>query len=391
MIDRQRTLCIVCIMTSLCFWTTACEVSTLSFPQDSAWKEGDHISGLSLQDSYLYFGAGYCLYRLNINNQVLDRLACPDERLVFRPIYDGTYIYSSLDFLQVIAFNMSSGQIVWKFDSPGDDVYAYRYGLKDHTTLVNGRLYAVGHDWLYALDAQTGKSLWGKRNNYMDDYIPFLIYNDLLWYPIHKTTDSADNGMLVAVDLVDGRVKERINVQPRFRQLLSIDSSGIYGLDYGSTGTVCFAVDHQNPHAVTWSQSLPLRQVDQVIRYRDLLVLAHTDQAYVYALDVKTGYKQWSFDGTKASATKPTPSEADVLVFVLKNTLYALDAQTGGMVWQYNLQSFVKGDRRQRLPLIDQGVVYLGNKDAIEALDLSTGNMLWQVEVDSKYRWYDGL
>lgn len=390
----MRKLALVTVITLNLFLLTCVIDSLFGFdlPTPTALSE-HHISRLTLYGSDLYFGAGYCLYRLDTQDQTLYEIVCRRDWTFQRPAIDGERAYAqvltSLEGKQFfVAVDLSTGATVWRVNEgwPPD---AFFGGTKQYTFLINGRVVTAQREGVDVFNTQSGHRMWHSGHNWMDGVIPFVVHGDSVWYPIHRE-DSAEDGGVVAVELDTGDIQQTINLLPeaRFEQLLYVDDRWILGLDHRFDPLVVFAVDRARPGEVRWSRELALQtRVTQSILYGELFIFAAWET--VYALDVYSGQVAWIFEPN----IEPVPAEnsEQAIFFVLPrrgqegSTLYALDAMSGIMIWQYTLQSTCT------MPVASKTAVYVANKDSIDAIDLKTGQLLWQVSVDSLYEFYPDL
>ena len=110
----------------------------------------------------------------------------------------------------------------------------------------------------------------------------------------------------------------------------------------------------------------------------DGVVYVGSHDSYVYALDAESGELLWSFE--TASDPKPPPLVADGVVLVQDlGNLYALDASTGELLWR---------DDAVHDPLISDGTIYIPTSpssadfsSAVSAVDVASGEQLWTAEV----------
>ncbi len=100
---------------------------------------------------------------------------------------------------------------------------------------------------------------------------------------------------------------------------------------------------------------------------------------YLYALDAQTGDKLWQFE--TGSWIDSSPAVANGVVYFGSNDakLYALDAQTGDKLWEFAAEYAIKSS-----PAVADGIVYFGSTDFfIYALDATTGEKLWHFETEN--------
>jgi outer membrane protein assembly factor BamB len=103
----------------------------------------------------------------------------------------------------------------------------------------------------------------------------------------------------------------------------------------------------------------------------------------VYALRADTGAKLWQhkfervgskYDNVGGHVTSPVVVEGLVLVGAAES-LFALDAKSGAMVWRYDTEFPVISSAA-----VAEGVAYIGDFTRLYALDLKTGQEQWRFE-----------
>ena len=103
---------------------------------------------------------------------------------------------------------------------------------------------------------------------------------------------------------------------------------------------------------------------------------------HLYALDAETGELLWSFETGDAIKPSPTVTGGAVYVGSNDNHVYALDAATGELRWKYDT-----GGWAQFSPAVSGGFVFLGAHGEVgfmvRALDASSGEQVWVAEMPS--------
>ena len=109
------------------------------------------------------------------------------------------------------------------------------------------------------------------------------------------------------------------------------------------------------------------------------MVYAGSDDNRVYALDAETGELLWSFKTQDVIRSSPTVTNGGVYVGSNDNHVYALDSETGALLWRYDT-----GDWVQYSPPVRDGIVYVAAMSEgdrrIHALDGASGDVLWVAE-----------
>lgn len=93
----------------------------------------------------------------------------------------------------------------------------------------------------------------------------------------------------------------------------------------------------------------------------------------VYALDLNSGQKEWSFKtGGKVYST-PAYHKGVVIVGSSDHFIYGLNAKTGELVWKIEANKAVLGS-----PAVAKGKAYIGASDGIfRAIDVKSGKTIW--------------
>ncbi|HEY7356849.1 MAG TPA: PQQ-binding-like beta-propeller repeat protein, partial [Ktedonobacterales bacterium] len=110
------------------------------------------------------------------------------------------------------------------------------------------------------------------------------------------------------------------------------------------------------------------------------IVYIGTQENKIYALDANSGQVMWSAPLGKndvRNSILPSPVVDNGMVYSNSQDglLYALDARTGNTVWSYQTQALAG-------PTVADGVVYIGSKDGLlSALDAVSGHERWTAQI----------
>jgi outer membrane protein assembly factor BamB len=116
--------------------------------------------------------------------------------------------------------------------------------------------------------------------------------------------------------------------------------------------------------------------------YFDTANYLQDNQNTVYALDANTGSLIWSYGGLEPMYGSPAVANGMVYVATTNNTVYALNAATGMLAWTSGT-----GDTIAFSPTVANGLVYVGSRDRyVYAFDGITGNQVWQYETAGAIR-----
>jgi outer membrane protein assembly factor BamB len=101
----------------------------------------------------------------------------------------------------------------------------------------------------------------------------------------------------------------------------------------------------------------------------------------IYALDLETGEKKWSYFSGGSVHSSPAIWENSLVVGAWDSRVYCLDTETGDEKWVYTTGRDTENYiwlGIQASPSIDNGVAYIGSRDArLYAFDISSGDTLW--------------
>lgn len=116
----------------------------------------------------------------------------------------------------------------------------------------------------------------------------------------------------------------------------------------------------------------------------DLLVF--DAEYYAIALDVYSGQEEWRVDPDEELAYSENAKQITLVTLVRNEigrsrSLFALDAESGAVVWEYASTSL-------KAILLEGDMVFVGVEGAIVALDLHTGKTLWREGIDTAIEVY---
>lgn len=206
---------------------------------------------------------------------------------------------------------------VWTFASAG--------GIESSPAVVNGVVYVGSDDGnVYALDASAGAELWSFATGGAVESSPTVV-----------------DGVLY----------------------VGSDSNKVFALD-ASTGTQLWAITREGR---VLSSPTVASGIVLVGSFEDSF-----EDRRLLALDASTGAELWSLDAWVESS----PAVAKGVAFVTTDDdfLYALDAETGSVVWRYVMPNSVMSS-----PAVVNGVVYVTLYDdgTVYAFDATIGALLW--------------
>ncbi|HEY8636414.1 MAG TPA: PQQ-binding-like beta-propeller repeat protein, partial [Candidatus Limnocylindrales bacterium] len=278
---------------------------------------------------------------------VLHALAIEDghERWAFRSsggpmggptVADGTVFVADATGV-LTALDLATGQVRWRTAAPLDG--------PTYAAVGNGSVYVgTSSGSLVALDTQTGVERWrsavdpsgGKVN------IPALAGG--------RVYVASKGGGFVAVDAVTGTIAWRVDTGDA-QTGTAVVAGGIawIGEPAGASSGRLWAIDIRNG-VVLW-------QVDRAMSpsVAGPMAYAGSNIGVLSARDVATGAERWRFQG---GGIIRAPAIAGNVVYAPvdgEQRVYALDAATGGELWQFDLDS-----TNQCCIAVAQGLVFVG-------------------------------
>ncbi len=111
------------------------------------------------------------------------------------------------------------------------------------------------------------------------------------------------------------------------------------------------------------------------------MVYFGSSDANIYALDIETGKKVWSFATEGSVHSSPAIWKNNLVVGSWDSKVYCLDTETGKKNWSYTTGRDTANYiwlGVQASPSVENGVAYIGSRDALfYAFDILTGDTLW--------------
>ncbi len=242
--------------------------------------------------------------------------------------------------------------------------------------IVDGIVYYpsnYGTDSLYALDAATGELIWKYRTGYTDDAVTVkdgYLYtaSDSLWCLDALTgeriwaTDAADaDGSTPAV--VDGRV---------YCGRSNFSNSFIYCFD-AVTGTEI------------WSETLSGMIASCMTIWNNMVFVptfCFEDETPLYALDANTGSIVWENTDSYEGYWDSSPTIVDNVIYIcgFDGSIRAIETLTGTTIWEVKLTSGGLYEHITATPAYHNVTLYFADQlDTYYCLYASTGSTIWTV------------
>lgn len=109
--------------------------------------------------------------------------------------------------------------------------------------------------------------------------------------------------------------------------------------------------------------------------YKNRVITSNT-AGDIFALDLKSGKKLWSYKTEGKVYSTPAVWKGVVVVGSSDHFIYAIHAENGKILWKVQTAKAVLGS-----PLIQDGVAFIGGSDGkFRALDIQTGTLKWSFD-----------
>ena len=245
--------------------------------------------------------------------------------------------------------------------------------------IVDGIVYYpsdYGNDSLYALDAATGELIWKYCVGMTDDAVTvkdgrLYTASDSIWCldaltgeRIWANGDTDYTGSTPAV--VDGRVYcGKAEIYPG-------RISWVYCFD-ALTGTQI------------WADTLSGAMVSCMTVWNDMVFVPtyyYVQDTPLYALDANTGSIIWENTDSWQGYWDSSPVIVDGVIYIggYDGAVRAIDAITGATIWEIKITNGGINDFMSSTPAYHDGILYFGDQvDTYHCLNAATGTTIWSV------------
>jgi outer membrane protein assembly factor BamB len=248
-------------------------------------------------------------------------------------------------------------------------------GIESYLTAFNSKVLVTTKTNVIALDKDTGAVIWNTT-----------FPESQKWPEIYKIDDSH---MVAGSSCFDTETGDILWTSNEFSSssepLFVINCYSPEEKMFYTKGDSCIQAwdffDPSNPPTLAWTTYVPGGgSVGSGIQYGDGKVFPGSFESHQMALDAKTGDVLWDTE-TKGAMLFSGSYYQDRFIRggTHDNRVYCFNATTGEILWTFNADTedgyFCVG------PAVAYGMVYMLNKDGhLYALDINTGDLVWKYE-----------
>ncbi|MHA2407290.1 MAG: NosD domain-containing protein, partial [Candidatus Ranarchaeia archaeon] len=249
---------------------------------------------------------------------------------------------------EIVALNMYSGTQVWR--QPLGEEAGFGSPL-----VVGSRIFVNGYRMVHVFNTEVGANLYNVDVNSASGGIaPLAQEAELILALIGRGNEFGCNGFEIA----DGRGRFWITIGStivdQIRSGPAVSEGRTYMVSVNSEGySMVYALDDFG--IPTWEQLLDgLTDASPGVAYGLVYIPTHKN---AYALNATDGTVEWSFPvNSQGSISSPSVADGKVFFGLDNGYIYALDAYSGGLVWDCRI-----GGAVQSSPAISNGLLFVGS------------------------------
>ena len=273
------------------------------------------------------------------------------------------------------AFNASSGSLKWTYNGSGSEFFTGVPCVKDSVAYLKSS--SGNYNYLHAVNIRSGKAKWVKKiSTTFFDYSSAFVSNDNIIYvssgPKFLALNAADGNIIWTWNPNLGRDNYFSYPTVINGSLYVTDRHNIYSIN-PSTGAVKWSYADNNLSSL----------LSSICVHDDLLF--YSNAFSLISLDTN-GIKKWELPITYYDGSSPTYENGVVYTQANKGSLtppqysyvYAVNAQTGQMIWQTGFESDSSNVILSRGSIFfKNNKIYMTQRDSLVALNGSNGKELW--------------
>lgn len=372
-------------------------LSIISCSGSSTLVDVHGFSNLALNDNTLWFGAGYKLYRVDLNQQTapvvyetndiaISFVQIDGERLFFGghpPSGSGAVIWS---------LDLDSANTIWKQEIQ-DNLWGG--SIVAPPLIDNDIVIVTTRTALHGIDKTSGEIIWAIENNWFGtgELLTPILADEQLIYGIDEISgNDSENQTIAIVDPSSGKTLRTISMPGNLGAIPAVHGDCLFVKDYqyykrDDTGKPQWigelrlnCIDLSSGTTIWTYQGNGVPAASQIGFHNGLVLDVFANR--LHAIDEQTGVLHWKSPGLEAAARNPQIIEGANLIALeipASKKVVFLDPTTGKLHGEELL------DALSSPIFIGQEAVY-GTPNAIVCANIATGDVIWSIPVDSQYQ-----
>lgn len=298
------------------------------------------------------------IFQVDVSDKITPRwvFSCKDEIRGSANYEKGVVYFGSYD-QNLYALNASTGKLLWNYKADG--------GIVTKPAIAGDSVCFGSEDYrLHVLSARSGTIQWTY-------YTKGAVYSSPVVAHGHVFIGS-DDGNIHAINMTSGRGVWQMNSGAPVRSTPLITNESIY---IGNEAGDVFCLDFRgNPR---WRFKAK-RAVTSTPILADSLILVGSLDAFLYAIDAKSGWLIWRFRLGKGTISSVTVYEGLVFTGCIDGNIYCIDLHNAREVWRFQTAHQVTGS-----PIVYNGYLYCASVDGfIYCLEPRTGLLHWKFKTN---------
>lgn len=372
--SRKMAICAICIGALLAL--AACGFNKASYAGPDEWTQ------------YRLNSQSNPVYNTDKRLNIADVFHTSNQVRATPVVVNGTLFVGNHGSGYLNAFDLQTGQLLWRSDAPNwvhsemiyqnGNIYV-GYGNRYFDNSVTPSIRGTGPSGVLALDAETGDVRWQFETK--GEVMPTpVIYQDTVYVV-------TGGHRLYAIDSKTGQLTWYLNLGT----VVSMSSPNLNDgvLYFGSSLPYTFFAVDLVDQEILWTTRFPkvIAGLDDVspaiyhdqIVYTSALVGENQHPTHMlYALDIDTGAVIWKKNMGSGNMVQNNKSGAPMvyqgkvfLVSPITKKFYAYDAETGKLLWSYQNDYIAKAP-----PVAAHGIVYFTDTGGhVFAFDADSGEL----------------
>lgn len=281
---------------------------------------------------------------------------CADE-IRGTPLYNRGIVYFGSYDQHLYAVNAETGKLVWKYQTDG--------GIVSRPAVTEDSVFIGSEDnRLHVLSSRSGSLLWTYYTRGPIRSSPFVAHGHVFI--------GSDDMSLHAVNINGGRGIWQIDTIGEIRSTPFVTQEEIY---VGNESGEFYCVDFRG--GIKWRYKAK-RAITSSAVVADGSVFFCSLDAYIYALDAKSGYFMWRFKMDKGSISSPCVADTLLYTGAIDGNIYCVNTRNIKEVWRFETNNQVTGS-----PIVVEDDLYCGSVDGnLYCLDRQTGQLRWQFDTE---------